>query len=271
MNLSIKEYKPPAELANFVELYWTGAFNLHSQGIMQQTVVPNGCVELIIHLSDVHCNLEKDSTWTPSPDYTIIGMYTAPYVVKFYEQVSVFSIRFKPEGVYHIFGVPAAEFGNGFEDMELVLGEGFKGFTNRLKEKTSVGKMIALTNEYLLMNLYKNALNINYVNHAAEIIRKAEGFLSIEELSEQVYISKRQLEREFKNKLGITPKMFMRLSRLNKVHQLLNSGYNLAYTDIAHDMGYADQSHFIRDFKNFTGEKPTIFIKNRDEFIVNPN
>lgn len=271
MNLTINEYKPNEQLSNFVELYWSGDFNIQTQTVLEQKVVPNGCVELIIHLSDDHCSLEKDDIWSASPNYTVIGMYTKPYVVKFNKRVKVFSIRFKPEGIYHIFGIPAAEFGNGFEDMELVLGKGFKDFTRILGEKTSVGEMIACTNEYLLMCMYLNAVNISYVNHAADIIRKAEGFLSVDELSEQVFISKRQLEREFKNKLGITPKMFIRLSRLNKVTRMLNSGLYNSYSDIVFDSGYADQSHFIRDFKNFTGDKPTMFIKNREDFIVNPN
>lgn len=61
----------------------------------------------------------------------------------------------------------------------------------------------------------------------------------------------------------------MRISRLNAVHQLLDRNTALDLTSVAHHCGYADQSHFIRDFKSFTGERPGLFIKNESEYIVN--
>ena len=42
-------------------------------------------------------------------------------------------------------------------------------------------------------------------------------------------------------------------------------------TNLAYDHGYTDQAHFIKDFKNFTGESPAIFVREKDRFIINPN
>ena len=63
----------------------------------------------------------------------------------------------------------------------------------------------------------------------------------------------------------------MRLARLNEVNRILTNGRRLLLTDVSYICGYSDQAHFIRDFKHFTGESPTIFIREKDRYIVNPN
>jgi len=269
MSVQFKEFKPSESLNQFVELYWQGDFNIQRLNLLSQRVIPNGYVELIIHTSDVHCILYKNTTWSFSPNYTIIGLYTEPYIVQFNSHVKVFGIRFKPEGVYNVFGVPASEFKATYDDMENVLGQEFRDYCHRLRDAKDMHQKIALTEKYLFRNHQRHNIDANYVNRAAEIIRQTNGFIRMEELSDQVFISMRQLERAFKNQIGITPKLYMRLSRLNEVQRQLENNKALDFIQITYDCGYADQAHFIREFKNFTGEIPTIFVKDRQEFIVN--
>lgn len=271
MSVQMREFAPSKPLQPFVEFYWQGDFNTPVTGEMRQQVVPNGYVELIIHLTDRHCNLLKDELWTPSPDYTIIGLYTKPYEVRFDDLVQVFGIRFKPEGVYNLFGVPASEFKQDYEDMELVLDARFGEFCERLREAENSSEKMEIAEDYLRKSLDRNTRDLSYVNRAAEIIRATDSMTRIEDLPDEVYISLRQLEREFKHKIGIPPKRYMRIARLNKVHRLLEADQELEFTKVAFDCGYADQAHFIRDFKSIMGVKPTVFVKRKKQFIVNPN
>ncbi len=269
MKAQIIEYKPSKSLSAFVEWYWRGTFQGYTNHCLSQKVIPNGYVELIIHLTEMHCNLYKHQYWSQSPDYTIIGLYTQPYEVRFHHYVEVFAIRFKPEGIYNIFGVPAAEFKGSYEDMVLVLGSEFKDFSDRLRQESEVGRMIHLAESYLLTTLQRQQPALSYVNYAAEIIRRTKDPLKIKALAYRLNISQRQLEREFKHKIGITPKHYLRLSRMNEVHRLLEADRTLNLTKIAYQVGYTDQAHFIRDFKSITGEKPSFFVKAREQFIVN--
>ncbi len=265
----IIEYLPRQELRPYVELYWEGSFNADADGRMSMQMVPNGCLELIFHLNDLHCDLEADNTWSQSPDYMIIGLYTKPYEVRFKNFVKVFSIRFKPEGVYNIFGVPASELKDSHQDMALIMGNLFRDFSNRLKEEKSVISMIRRTEQYLLKNLMDRKIELNYINFAAELIRNTKG-VKIENLPGQVCISQRQLEREFKNKVGISPKHYLRIIRINEVLRLLNDKQAINLTSVSYHCGYFDQAHFIKDFKNITGEKPSIFVRDKGQFIAAP-
>jgi AraC-like DNA-binding protein len=269
MDANIVDYSPNQALQPFIAQFWTGSFNSANSGRQSMRIIPNGYVELIIHLTDQHCDLHDHYGWSQSPDYTIIGLHTHPYEVQFAREVKVFAIRFMPEGVYNIFGVPAAEFKEGYNDMSLVLGNEFRTFSEQLREKSSTNEMISFTEEYLIKTTLRSRKDINYVNRAAALIRSTKGKIRIEDLPELVHISLRQLQRAFKDKIGVSPKHYLRLSRINEVHRLLEEEHSLNLTQIAYQSGYTDQAHFIRDYKSITGHKPTIFIKERNQFIVN--
>ena len=258
MGNQIIEYTPCDSLKPFIELYWEGSFNLHAtQGISMQ-LIPNGCLELIIHLNDLHCDLQQDDRWSQTPDYMIIGLFTNPYEVRFKNHVKVFAIRFKPEGIYNVFGVPASEFVERYEDMSMVIGQDFRDFSHSIREEASVSKMIKRTEHYLLKNLQSKKIDMSYVNRAAELIRKSK-VIRIEDLASNLCISKRQLEREFKKTVGISPKHYFRITRINEVLRCLDGNKKMDLTNVAYHCGYYDQSHFIHDFKTITGIKPSIF------------
>ncbi|NNC35135.1 MAG: AraC family transcriptional regulator [Croceitalea sp.] len=269
MNSLLNEHMPCQQLKPFVELFWEGSFNLNATRPFSMQMIPTGCMELIIHLNDLHCDLEKDTTWSQSPDYMIMGLYTKPYEIRFKDFVNVFAIRLKPEGIYNIFGVPASLLMDRYEDMSLILGKEFVEYSHRIRQETSIHSMIRLTENYLIANLLKNKIDLNYVNLAANLIRRSKG-VKVKDLSNRLNISKRQLEREFKEKIGISPKHYLRIIRINEVLRLLNKDQVIDLTSVAYHCGYYDQSHFINDFKRITGQKPTIFIKKRGQFICNP-
>lgn len=270
MSITFSEYKPSLPLNAFVQAYWTGDFNIYSENKFVQSVVPNGCIELIIHLTNNHCELIKGDLWGKSPEFTLIGLHTSLYEVRFNEHVKVFGIRFNPEGIYNFFGVPPAEFTSTFEDSKDVLGIDFDDYCSKLREAKSVTDQISLTENFLFKKLDKLSSNkIDYVKIASEVIRRNHGIISLENLIKQVPISARQLQREFKNKFGITAKEYMRIARLNAIQNYMQNSPKINLTELSYDKGFSDQSHFIREFKMIMGTNPKRFLKSKDNYIVN--
>ena len=230
-------------------------------------MVPHGRIELIIHLNDLHCELVDENGWSQTPDYMLIGLITRPMPVRFVGRVEVFSIRFKPDGLYNIFGVPASLFLERFEDMSLVLPLDFKEFCHRMREGITIDDLIILAERYLAKCLNKHKNSFTYVNKAAQLIRSSYD-IKIEEVTDQVFISQRQLERGFKDKMGISPKHYLRISRINEVLKLLSTKPHFDLTSIAYHCGYFDQAHFIKDFRSITGVSPSVFMKKKHEFLV---
>ncbi|MCM4165570.1 MULTISPECIES: helix-turn-helix transcriptional regulator [unclassified Arenibacter] len=269
MGIRFSEYRPSLPLTQLIQTYWTGDFNLYSENNFVQSVIPNGCIELIVHLTHDHCELKKEDAWGRSPEFTLIGLQTKPYIVRFNEQVQVFGIRFNPEGIYTIFGVPPSHFTSTFESGRDVLGPDFDDYCSRLRESGSIQEKIFLTENFLLKRLSNNTNSYDYVKLASEIIRKHQGAISLDDLIKQVPISVRQLQREFKKRFGITAKEYMRLSRFNAIQKYMEGAGHFKLTELSYENGFADQSHFIREFKLLTGINPRGFLKEKENFIVN--
>lgn len=84
----------------------------------------------------------------------------------------------------------------------------------------------------------------------------------VTELTEQYKISERQFQRRFKNQVGITHKKFQRIIRFEKALDILTQSNYGQLTQVAYETGYVDQSHFIKDFTEFSGMSPYDFVKN---------
>ncbi|MCW5899883.1 MAG: AraC family transcriptional regulator [Flavobacteriales bacterium] len=271
MPIHLEEFRPHAAVAPHVELYWRGAFDPAQEAMLTQRVVPNGYVELIVHLGDAHCMLWKDGAWGRSPMHTLIGLYSEPYEVRFTRRVDVFGIRFKPEGWQPMIGLAASDLIAGHGDIADVMGAAHADLCERIREARDTMAMIDAADGWFLRRIAGLPAQRDYVHQAAELIRRAPSNVRIEDLPGLVCIGQRQLERAFKQRVGVTPKQYQRMQRLNRVNRLLLQGRRMDLTQVALACGYFDQAHFIREFRTFIGERPGRFLRERDNYIVIPN
>lgn len=268
MSVQMRAYMPTALLRPFIEQYWEGIYMGSSSAALQQKVLPTGYIELVLHLSDARCEMKISSVWGNSAAFSLVGFWTAPFVLQFRDRVEVFCIRLKPEALYFILDVPAAEFINCSANLEEVFGHTFTHFCLQIEELKTFEERIRLADQYFLQRLNKANRGYSYLHRAAHLIRYRNCKLSVESLSNEVCISTRQLEREFKDKLGMSPKTYMRIIRLNAILQLLTQQPELNFSQLSYLGGYADQAHFIRDFKKLTGELPSAYFSRPQNFLA---
>ena len=269
MNISFSEFKPSLELARYIETYWIGDFNIREDSNFSQNVMPNGCIELIIHLSEDHCALNKGGKeFSKSPPFTLLGLYPELYTVKFKTKVTVFGVRFYPDGFRNIFGVPSSKILSTYENGVDVVGNNLKDFCSHVREAVDIDGKINLVNRFLTKQLLKNQREFDYTHLAMSLIRQRQGLLSFDEIEDRIPISLRQLQRGFKDYHGLTITDYIRLSRLNAINKYMLQ-YPSKFTGLAYDLKFADQSHFIKEFKHYTGLSPRRFVKQKNHFIIN--
>ncbi|MBD0297614.1 MAG: AraC family transcriptional regulator [Flavisolibacter sp.] len=128
----------------------------------------------------------------------------------------------------------------------------------QLSEAKTIEEMIHLVEAFLLKKLQK-AKEALPVDQAFMLLIASPAQYTMEQLASISCVSLQQLERQFLNRLGTTPTMFIRQARFRKAYRLKRSHPELSWTSIAYECGYFDQMHLIRDFKLFTNATPTTF------------
>jgi AraC-like DNA-binding protein len=267
---SIQVYQPSADLAPYIACYSSGVLNTNAERNTSFKIVPNGCMELIVHLKEQYCQLPAGKGLQHTPDYMLIGLFPKCYQITFDESVPIFSIRFKAEAISLLLGLQGSELLESYEDIDLLFDNTFRDLCYQIREENSMHQRIERTENFLLSLLSKRDTQANYVYQAASMIRNWQ-VSSMQELSQSVCISQRQLERKFKKDIGISPKHFLRLTRINKVIRILQLQESpIDLTSLAYFSGYYDQAHFIKDFKDITGQPPSIYMNEKQKFIYLP-
>ena len=120
---------------------------------------------------------------------------------------------------------------------------------------------IAIIEEFLLNRLIDQGTIDNIVQTTIETMFATKGSSAIKAILKDDVSKRRQLEREFKGKIGISPKQLAKVIRLQSALKRILNRQSETLTEIAYESEYYDQAHFIRDFKEFTGTTPRKFLR----------
>ncbi|AMM51054.1 hypothetical protein TH61_07470 [Rufibacter sp. DG15C] len=266
MGLTITKYAPATALQSVVDHYWAGT-NTDTEGTQAQRVFPSSYIEVVLPLGPSR----KGKKTMSGPAVGEVGFWTVPHALPTSESKEWFGICFNPEALPGVFGLSASELLNHAGSCQKELDASFSTFCRSLSQATTNSERVRLTDAYLTTFLQTAAPKpeaTSYVQTAARLIRLQKCHVSVEGLSQNLCIGMRQLERAFKKDLGLTPKTYMRLSRLSSVLQLISQNPNLPLAQLSYLGGYSDQAHFNREFKRMTGVVPSKYVAHPQEFLT---
>jgi transcriptional regulator GlxA family with amidase domain len=89
---------------------------------------------------------------------------------------------------------------------------------------------------------------------------------AVSSVTDQIGLSERRFIRLFAEQVGLTPKLFCRVQRFQKVLRHIARSSSIDWTEIALSCGYFDQAHFIHDFRAFSGINPSLYVTNKTQF-----
>ncbi len=194
----------------------------------------------------------------------IIGLQTAfSGCAIFNGKVKLFTIQFRPNGFYKLFNIPADLLTNNIYEAADIINKDITVCNERLNEAKDVRIMKSIADELLLSLLIKSKADDPYngITFASELIFRNPSGVNIKSLAYEANMSLRSFELKFTRQVGISPKLFARITRFN--YALLMKIQNISnnWTEISHKCGYYDQMHFIKEFKEFAGNTPGNFYK----------
>ncbi len=268
MDISYQEFSPGPFLKPYVDCYWSMAFSGTALELSpDQHCLPLGTMDIIFHLNDDHYECDIAGRKYTLPSSFVAGMYEVPVSWKAVGGSRLFGIRITAESLLELFRVPASVLFNDFTEISSFLGKGANEFTAQIREAAGTGERIRIAEAFLLGYLRDRQHERNYVLEATRLIRQSAGNISLDELSGQLYVSTRQLQRSFKDTIGTSPKTYMRIIRFATAYDYVQQQRDsLNWANLSYHFGYSDQAHFIRDFKQFCGKAPTIMSDEGQSF-----
>jgi AraC-like DNA-binding protein len=242
--MEYREYPPYRALAASVHCIWTLEGDAAAMASDDQPILPDGKSELVVHLADPFDRVHADGRIERQPAVLFAGQLTSQLVLRPTGKFSVVGIRFRPDGAAAILREPQDRLA-GLTPSVLDLSPGLARALQSARDTSNDVATVVAALQTALEGLVRPAADAR-VRHVVEQIRRARGMVSVRELAAAV---------------GWTP----RIARFQHALALLDQRAPAPGTRTAAACGFADQAHFVRDFRELAGVPPGEHLLKRGE------
>jgi len=242
---------PSPDLQNKVVCYWV--VKDEDPAPRQQKIIPDGCPEIIFHFGDPY-RINLGGEWVKQARSLLAGQLTKHFFLENTGVSDMLGIKFQPAAVAALFGIGMAPLTDRVVHLEEVL-PAWAPVVKEVERSDNAAQRIVAIEQFLRAN-YRSEKKDLPVESVIQHIITSRGMLQMSEVAAALGVSTRHLEQLFTRYVGLTPKFFARIVRFNYVFELLKN-QQPDWLNLVVQAGYYDQSHFIRNFKAFTGEDPT--------------
>ncbi len=229
------------------------------KGIIAKQLIFNDGLPAIVFTSDSNSNLRMsvDGEIAELCGGWISGGITKNIYIDNTSNVDyLFIVRFVPAAFYRFFELDTKIFKRiHIGAIEDILGEKGVELKSLFYGVNSIDDRVAQIESYIKRLDYSN-YPIALLDEAINFIKKRKGNTSVIEVSNKIGVNYKWLERNFSNKIGITPKEYVVIQRFIHAYFDFTENTNKDYLSLAIQNGYYDQSHFFREFKSFVDISP---------------
>ncbi len=180
-------------------------------------------------------------------------------------------VSFQPGALFRLLGVPMHLLTDGHADLEAITGKAVKEVHEQLPEATDYAAMIQLVEGFLLRKATQCRYAVLPIDIVARQMLHPSKYHQLDQLSSDACLSVRQFERKFRERVGVSPKLFGRIARFRRAYQLREVDPTRSWIDIAYACSYYDPNHLVKDFQQFAGTNPgQLFaeeLAHRDFFV----
>ena len=265
-----ESHKITKPLSDYIEsiFYYKGFKPDHSI----ERVVPTGHLFIIFELDGYEYHTFDSETLKPNGTYKnvwVSGMHKDYLSISAHQNSEMLVIQFKTNGASPFFDIPINELNNKVISAQKLFGNKILELRNQILNAKNASEKFKKAENWLITRFQKSKI-------APKEIQSILKQIQTKPISESSAIiasypnSQKHLIHQFKRYFGLTPKVFHRIFRFNEILKQIRDKQQLKWVDIAYEFNYSDQSHFIKEFKEFSGFNPQEFI-NADFHKNEPN
>ncbi|HXA49900.1 MAG TPA: DUF6597 domain-containing transcriptional factor [Candidatus Acidoferrum sp.] len=230
---------PGPKASAFVDHYWI--LDAPEPGPVQR-VAPDGSPEFIVNLGTPF-ESRIGGEWRAQPQAFVAGQLIAPLFLRGAGRARILSVTFRPHGLFGVLDARSDELTGGMHAID----------TGGIED-------LAQLDAWLLRRMRRPADPL--IAEAVRQLAESQGARDIASLARDLGMSTRNLERRFRERTGLAPKLYARMRRFQSVFPAIEAGTGWAAA--AACCGYYDQAHLVRDFREFAGEPPASLLAGDD-------
>ena len=250
-----KQIAPRQQLSEFIKSVWLVDCE-NDNSIQREKIIPDGFPEMIFHYKDPYKS-NINGSWRDQRDpYLIAGQIRNYFYLENTGYTGMFAVKFQPWALKTLFNVEMKSLTDQAVKIPPTLLKTILPIKNIAFEESSFEKKVKKTEDWLINYVNNKTINEHSGQKAVELILENSGKITIDEILSKVGITERSLERYFSTHIGVSPKFYCRIIRFSNIFKLVSDD-EPNWAEISQQTGFYDQSHFIKNFKEFTGEEPS--------------
>jgi AraC-like DNA-binding protein len=259
--VNLQFIQPRHELKPFITKIWL--FENNSGLVNHGTLIaPNAKAKIIIPFRNALTTRDNKKTVVcKESDIYFIGIRDVPVTLGSPQGVTGnIGIELTTEGAYRFLQVPMYHLTNNLFSFSDLYGSEGTGLIHKMNDEEKPKQKVKLIQQFLFQQLLKENKSNSILNFSVNFISSLHGLTTIKQLERKTGYSKRYLDLIFKNHLGISPKTLATIQRFQHFYKKMESDSTNIYEL------YYDQSHFIKEFKRYTGFSPRQYTKFNNDF-----
>jgi AraC-like DNA-binding protein len=249
----------PPLLIPFVKSIWSFEDRGTVYEKARERILPNACVELVIHFRHPFRNYFADGTTNLQPQGFVVGQMKHFLEIEPSGASGFVAVRFHARGAYLFLRSPLTEITNSIVPLKEIWNSRANEYSERVALARAKSARVRIVEEMLLEALRENGKRDCAIERCVHLIQSATEPISVTELASTLGLSSRQLTRRFQNAIGMTPKEFVRVNRFVRAGRRMREHPDSSLTETAYECAYFDQAHFNHEFREFAGMTPGEF------------
>lgn len=251
--MRIEFHRPSMRLQPFIRYYWI----LKANENIDALTFPIGCQQLIFHRRSRFYIPELEAE---QARFSISGQVNFPARIQSSGDIETIVVVFYPHAIGTMFNIPVSTFYNQEIDGYALGDKSLNILADDVLNADDSDEAVKIIEKWLLSRLEESAF-YNFKRVGASLQQLfLDNTINVDGMAQLACLSRKQFERVFFNAVGMKPKEYSCVARFQKSLWLMQNG-NRDFADMAYSCGYADQSHFIRECRRYSGTTPAELLK----------
>lgn len=231
---------PASDLAHLVERHWLVTWDLPAGRRSSTTHLPHPCVNLVFDGGRL----------------AVAGVGREVFRYPLAGRGRAFGVKFRPGGFRPLLGSPVADLTDRVVPLAAMWGQEVAEVERAMAAATTPGELVQGIEPFLRQRLPEPDPAVEMVGRIVRVLLTDRSVSRVDDVARSFGISPRSLQRTFRDYVGVSPKWVLRRYRLHEAAARLAEGTSGSWAAVAAELGYSDQSHFIRDFTRAVGLTP---------------